>query len=412
MLTISHLNKVVLSAFLTLSCTQIIAANDDLLLVISSADPGSKVAQSFVVVETGKMIPEGIKNSAKQGLLNLQIPFIIKLKKTPAKHLKIQWKVSIPNQNNGSIKVLSKFTGKLIRQQKNHIWQSHMLDSNIHERHQLVFRPDKTMHQPSIYKKGRGRNNQRQKYGGGTRKINNEQFNPRLRYEISVILLNDNQLESSHQTVIEMDNKDLIRQEYINHYNIKRYGRGDNGNLPVPKRSEITELPERIKNLTGNPLTESKYGLLVNDGMQELAENIVAIYEEKKQYYRKKPMVDLNGKVLPIISSKLWLSGGWRNPERNEWYSNALNGMHQRGGAIDIIVQSPPGHPKTAMAYWILWQGLEQNKNRVNAFWQLETNGRPMRTDEFKNDIEPANGIPDAFDKADHLHANIKYKPK
>ena len=112
---------------------------------------------------------------------------------------------------------------------------------------------------------------------------------------------------------------------------------------------------------------------------------------------------------MPTPDSKLWLSGGWRNPERNEWYSNALNGIHQRGGAIDVIVTAPPGDINAAIAYWVLWDGLNKNRNTLKAFWQLETHGRPMRTDEFKNDIEPENGIPDAFDKADHLHANIKY---
>ena len=115
---------------------------------------------------------------------------------------------------------------------------------------------------------------------------------------------------------------------------------------------------------------------------------------------------------MTIPDSQLWISSGWRNPERNEWYSNAVNGIHQRGGAIDFIIYEPPGHINSAIAYWILWLGLENNKDKINAFYQLEVNGRPMRTDEFKDDIEPRNGIPDAFDKADHLHANIVYKPQ
>ena len=70
---------------------------------------------------------------------------------------------------------------------------------------------------------------------------------------------------------------------------------------------------------------------------------------------------------------------------------------------------APSNSRDSAIAYWVLWQALEVQKASINAYWQLETNGRPMTTQEFKQDIEPKNGIPDAFDKADHLHANIQY---
>ena len=52
---------------------------------------------------------------------------------------------------------------------------------------------------------------------------------------------------------------------------------------------------------------------------------------------------------------------------------------------------------------------MQEQKENINAYWQLETNGRPMTSQELQQDIEPKNGIPDAFDKADHLHANIHY---
>ncbi len=385
-------------------------ADDNGLKVISSANPQSRAVNSFIIVPQGKFIPSGIKNNAGNKILALQIPFIIELEKKPAASTSIQWSITIPNRLYGSINVLSKFPASFIKQKDKTIWRSEPLTNKVYERHKLVFRPKPATHRPRIYKKGRGPKNTRRKYGGGTQQVDDKPFNPNLKYKISATLTDNKNQQRTYTATIAMDKKDMIRQEYINHYDIKRYGRGGNGHLPVPLRSEITNIPKTNINLTGNPLTESKYKLLVNDGMLELANTITQLYEENKKRRKTKPLLDLNGKPLPSPSCKLWLSGGWRNPERNEWYSNAVNGMHQRGGAVDIIVTEAPGDIKAAIAYWVLWEALQNNKDKLNAFWQLETHGRPMRTDEFKNDIEPKNGIPDAFDKADHLHANIKYQ--
>lgn len=382
---------------------------ENILKVTSSADPQSNAAHSFIIVPANKLIPSGIKRDTQKNKLALQIPFIVALEKPVDKNKKLQWRINIPSRKFGKLQILSHFKGEYKKTAKGLIWQSLPLGNNVYERDKLVFRPRPPKHRPTIYKKGRGAENRRRKYGGGTRNIDDNPYNPKFRYEVSLNIIDDTNKKTTYHRLIEMDNKDMIRQEYINHYGIKRYGRGDNGKLPVPTRDEITQVPARIKDLTGNPLTESKYGLLINDGMSELARHIAAIYESSKKQHQKNPLKDKNGKPLPTPDSKLWLSGGWRNPERNEWYSNALNGIHQRGGAIDVIVTAPPGDINAAIAYWVLWDGLNKNRDTLKAFWQLETHGRPMRTDEFKNDIEPENGIPDAFDKADHLHANIKY---
>ncbi len=202
----------------------------------------------------------------------------------------------------------------------------------------------------------------------------------------------------------------MVRQEYINHYKINRYGRGGYGDLPVPLREELSSIPSMPANLLGIALSESRYGLMIDDGLTELAVSVAKVFESAKQKYKSEGLAfaDLNKNPLPVPKSELWLSGGWRNPERNEWYSNALNGIHQRGGAIDIVANEPHSDKRSAIVYWFLWKALQENP--LDAFWQLETRGRPMVTREFKEDIEPKNGIPDAFDKADHMHINIKYE--
>ena len=380
------------------------------LNIISSADIGSNQINSFIVVPSKLSIPQGIKQSSPQDILSLQAPFVIELKQPATEDEYVIWKILIAKKEYGTIDLLSSFNGNSKNAMLGFSWRSSELDSSVLDRNKLVFRPRPRNHRPQMYKKGKGPNGKRRKYGGGTQVIDDQLFNPRLSYHVFVDVLKTGQLQRRHQAVLQMDNIDMIRQEYINHYNLPRYGRGEDGNLPVPRRDEITQVPEKSPKLAGNPITESQYDLMINDGIYDLAIQVAEIYRQHKQYMKNTPLNDFNNKPLPVPDSQLWLSGGWRNPERNEWFSNATNGIHQRGGAIDIIINEAPNTRKSAIAYWVLWQGLEINKNKLDAFWQLETNGRPMRTKEFTEDMEPKNGLPDAFDKADHLHININYQ--
>ena len=386
------------------------AENHPSLKVITSADPDSNKNHSFVYVENGASIPQGIKKESIASELKLQIPFVIDLPVALKNGESITWQVKTISAYSGSIEVLSKYSVKKTKFKKGFRWQTKTMQSDIADRSRLVFRPKPVKHKPAIYKKGRGGNGKRRLYGGGTRKINDKFFNPRLSYQVVAAVKSADAVTKKYTAIIEMDNKDMVRQEYILHYGINRYGRGKYGNLPVPYRSEITRIPDMPSHLLGNALSESRYGLMIDDGLTELAVMIVNLYEQAKNEYKSssKQLRDLKGRILPVPKSELWLSGGWRNPERNEWFSNALNGIHQRGGAIDIVANEPHDDIRSAIVYWFLWKILSEQKTQ-EAFWQLETGGRPMITREFKEDIEPENGIPDAFDKADHIHINIKY---
>jgi len=394
-----------------LQSNSIVSANQiNELNVITSADPDSNKAHSFIYVKNGLSIPQGIKKSSASSFLHLQIPFVLDLPVDLKPDEKIQWTIKTKSDYVGSVNILSKFSFKNIKKTKGSIWFTDFINSSVSERERLVFRPKPAKHQAPIYKKGRSGNGKRRKYGGGTRRIDHKFFNPRLSYQVKAVVRGSDGKKQQYTAKIEMDNKDLVRQEYILHYGINRYGRGGYGNLPVPFREELTLIPDMPEHLLGKALSESRYGLMIDDGLTSLAFNVVALYEKSKKTYQKssRKFLDLKNKPLPIPKSELWLSGGWRNPERNEWYSNALNGIHQRGGAVDIVANEPHNDSRSAIVYWFLWTVLNE-QNKLSAFWQLETNGRPMTTREFKEDIEPANGIPDAFDKADHMHINIKY---
>jgi len=380
------------------------------LSVITSANPDSNAIQSFVIIKEGEFVKEGIKNGSRQQVISQQTPFVIEYTKDLKNELKVQWDIKLSNKKHGTINLLSKFKGKGRLLNSGYLWKSEMLDSSVKDRHRLVFRPKPFKHQPAIYKKGKGRHGKRARYGGGTRKIDDKKYNPKFTYDISLKIIRDNETIFTHHAHLEMDRKDMIRQEYINHYNRKRYAYGERGNIPVPKRSEITAIPKKPETLEGNPLTESRYQLIINDGMLELATKINSYYlKSVKRLKSEGGILDLNKKRQKVSATKLWLSSGWRNPERNEWYSNAVNGNHQRGGAVDIILKAPPNTIESSIGYWILWNSLAKNKKEINGYWQLERNGVPMTTKDYRQDIEPKNGIPDAFDKADHLHANVSY---
>lgn len=396
------------AAFFTQLSNAEILSND--LSVISSADPQSNAIQSFIIVPQNKFIQQGIKYQTKQQTISQQTPFVIEYNKKLNNTETLEWRVKVSNKQYGTINVLSNFSGNGKLLKSGFLWQSDYLDKSVTNRQRLVFRPKPFSHQPAIYKKGRGTAGKRRSYGGGTMHVNKERYNPKISYTINLNILKSGSIISSHKAILEMDKKDMIRQEYINHYDIRRYGKGDNGNIPIPTRQEISTIPIKPSELKGNPLTESKYELIVDDGMLDLAKKINSTYIAYRQKLQQsKAFYDLDSKKIFAPNSNLWISSGWRNPERNEWYSNAVNGIHQRGGAIDFIVMAPSKSRDSAIAYWVLWQALEAQKENINAYWQLESNGRPMTTKEFKQDIEPKNGIPDAFDRADHLHANIQY---
>lgn len=380
------------------------------LNVLTSADQESNANQSFIIIKKGIFLKEGIKNGTKQKTISQQIPFVIEYTKPLQKDINLQWKIKVTNIKHGTITLHSKFTGKGRLLNSGYKWESEILGSKVLDRQRLVFRPKPFKHQPGVYKKGRGTHGKRVKYGGGTRKINKKKYNPQYTYEITLKVYRDNKRIFTHKVDIKMDRKDMIRQEYINHYNRKRYNQGERGKIPIPMRSEISQIPPRPDKLEGNPLTESRYKLIINDGMLDLANKINKHYIRSVRNLRSKGgILDLNKKKRRVPNNKLWLSSGWRNPERNEWYSNAVNGNHQRGGAVDIIIKAPSNSLESSIGYWVLWNTLMENRKKIKGYWQLEKNGIPMKTREYWQDIEPKNGIPDAFDKADHLHANVSY---
>lgn len=380
------------------------------LKVTTSADEGSNRVASFIVIPNHRKILQGIKRNTSPTEIPQQIPFSVQLTDQLDKLDNVQWEVRIMDKAIGRIKVISSFKGAYVNITPGRLWRSEELDSSIKQRATFVFKPDIQPHQPPIYKKGRSSHDTRRKYGGGTTEYNDYIYNPRLGYTVTATILRSGKNTKTYSTTIQQDDVDLLRQEYINHYGRSRYGFGENGNIPVPKREELIETPEQQTILAGTTFSQSIYSVMVEDGVIQLAEKIAEAFDKKREQLKqqKDDFVDLHGDPLPITENKPWLSSGWRNPERNEWYSNAINGIHQRGAAIDLIPNEQPGTRQSAASYWLLWQTLNDKQFKLEGFWQLESLGRPMKAREYVQDIKPENGIPDAFDIADHLHIQLE----
>jgi len=382
------------------------------LKVTTSNDPESNRVRSFVYFYKNTEITQGIKLSTETSPLKHPIPFKFELTDPLDKTKFIQWQVRTRDKAYGRITLTSNFLGSFKNAKPGRIWLSKRLSAGIKDRHILQFHPKAQKHQPPLYKKGRGKNNVRRKYGGGTKDLNDYIYNPRIAYEVSVSLYENKKLIQTYTEKIQQDDKDLLRQEYINHYGRKRYGRGKEGIINVPTRQELTLVPDKIKSFDGGDITSSGYNVMVEDGMINLANQVAMAFEKTKQQINNKslPFKSLNNEDLPVSSQQLWFTSGWRNPERNEWYSNAINGIHQRGAAIDLIPNERPGSLKAAATYWLLWKALNNKEFQIPGYWQLESHGRPMKTAEYTKDISPKNGIPDAFDIADHLHIQLEEK--
>jgi len=385
-------------------------AAEEGLSVFTSENPESNVLRSFIVVPGKYEIPHGISKPAAQPVLKKQKPFRIEiLDKFDPTH-KVQWSITITKNSFGRIWVLSDYSGKKKVGEVSTNWTSFKLDHNFKDRHILIFQPRDQKHRSRIYKKGKPTTANGVSKGGGTESIDIEGRNPRLTYEIEGRIIDPGgRVVKRYNTQLQMDNKDLIRQEYINHYKIKRATVGDPGKLPVPTRDEIKLVPKKPEGYSGNTLTESEYDLIIEDGAIELSKLILDAYERMKKFHRQpgKELKDLNGNPLTIPDSRLWLSSSWRNPERNEWFSSALNGAHQLGAALDLMPNEIPRKKNAAIVYWLLWKSVESLPDQHRFFAQLEALTVPLRPASFKIDVEPKNGIPDAFDKADHLHINL-----
>ena len=223
-------------------------------VIFTSDNPESNAIRSFIVVPDRYEIPHGISKPAEQPMLKKQAPFRIEILDEVTSDQKIQWSITILKNSFGRIRVRSSYSGRKTVGETSTNWTSFKLDEPVKDRKILLFQPRQQKHLSKIYKKGKPVSSGGTSKGGGTKFIDIEGRNPRLTYDVEARILDaDDKIIKKYNTRLQMDNKDLIRQEYINHYKIPRSTAGEAGNLPVPGRDEIRFIPPRPEGYTGNP---------------------------------------------------------------------------------------------------------------------------------------------------------------
>jgi hypothetical protein len=269
----------------------------------------------------------------------------------------------------------------------------------------------------------------------GTRLVNVWQRNPRLEYKVS-ILINGEVVKSD---VVQMDDKDMIRQEFMDNL-IAAGSAASSVNVPVvsiPDRDELI-----LKNSLGSILpgfwSEAEYEYLRETHLELIANTVKAGVTAATS-----EVITLNN-ISIILSSGVELSdamiinSGWRNPERNERVGGVPTSNHMSGRAIDIGTIYNNGSFERAKFMWALWR-ISQNLPGQNAINELDfrymledadhsDNPNPWGTEKLaetgdttryltpevvpntdvRGSIPQANlpdGIPDYFNFASHLHS-------
>lgn len=293
--------------------TNTVLATAQGLSVFTSDDPESNAVQSFIVVPYRYEIPHGISKPGTPPGLTKQSPFRIELLAEVSREQKIQWSITIAKKSFGRIRIRSSYSGKTKFGEISTTWTSSKLDYPVKDRKVLLFQPRPQKHLPKFYETGKPLTSGATNTGGGTRFIDVEGRNPRLSYKVEARIFDANgKIIQQYNATLQMDDRDLIRQEYINHYKLPRSTEGDAGNLPVPRRDEISIIPDVPRGYAGNRLTESDYELMIENGVLGLSNLILDAYEDMKRSYRRpgNDFLDLYGNALEIPDSRLWLSSG------------------------------------------------------------------------------------------------------
>jgi len=220
----------------------------------------------------------------------------------------------------------------------------------------------------------------------------------------------------------------MIRQEYITHLSQVS---GITDIVRVPIRDELIESSSLQGVLTG-VWSDAPYQYLYERHMSLLAAFVRDSFNNQQARTYTAPS---GTETVPSGADQfnsLRLNSGWRNPERNEIVGGVSTSRHMVGRAMDIgaedVLGYEDGTTSRAKLMWTLWnaaEGLPASQDGLKFRWLLErgtlglvetgtttkTNvpDTPPLIDERGAGInDPADGIPDVFNDATHLHAETK----
>ncbi len=257
----------------------------------------------------------------------------------------------------------------------------------------------------------------------GTKKKDVWRRNPRVGYKISFYLNGQNKASTN----IQMDEVDLLRQEYVDLKTVAPDNKKTGFLLP-PDRDKISVLSEMPEGEWVD--SDYAYSYLLNDTMTTLFNEVSTSFAT----YRQTSYEGISRIVIQVIDGveteleepvtvtipddmELELSSSYRHPERNERVGGATRSAHMFGRAIDFkfspVIDSDENRKKRAKAYYGLWLNAVAGNSPTANMFQLEkgandeivrwTDGTITNTLDMEFD-ENEDGVPDSVEQANHFH--------
>jgi hypothetical protein len=293
------------------------------------------------------------------------------------------------------------------------VWQSQAVDANSSKF--FSFEPDMSdvPHLPETYVASPTCPDKQydENCVNGTNQTNVFQHNPHVKYKITA-LLNKGSESQPFEVKAEMDEKDILRQEYINHK------KSSGSSIGVPSRAELVTIPSPANQwveIEGKD-SDYPYKVVLNGGMVNIGTKVRSTYDAHKS---DKFTVSEGNTVTMPAGVQLVVSSGFRNPERQERVGSVINSDHMRGEAIDFKLTFSEDHDSDLdkeIAYYILWEiftkyPLPHNiahrfalEFGVNKHMRVYNNGTKTTGKYWVVGDKDTNGITDRYSDANHLH--------
>jgi len=304
----------------------------------------------------------------------------------------------------------------------------------------ISFDPDPPAHYPSAYRQSEpfprtdrngnpvldANGQQVIDYANGTRHKNVCRHNPQLGYKVTARLYRPLQFMpvTLPEAIIQMDEVDVLRQEYINHIQSAPEsavvgGRDVDRVVTVPARSALkalSDMPDGDWVDTGT--NGYQYSYLLSDGMEQMWTDFQTAWNATSKTIT---LLNSSSTTTMPTGDDIRVSSSYRNPERQEYYGNATKSLHMMGRALDIAATGVPSLGTSAnptpsfdrgVVFHIVTNAMENNSIAAPYWdmWQLEDidiatvkNGSGFIDDADGLD-NSGSGIADGYERTGHLH--------
>jgi len=392
--------------------------------VTSSSDPDSARVDSFVtaplagvVATDGKMLAEDAIVAKYLGALGPGEFIVWKVEAMPSTDSKAPLfsgygGIEVLTQANGGTGVTGAGSGSF-----GSPWKSD--PSNIVTT--VKFLPKPPQHLPASYTGGL-----QNASVAGTKGIDKYQRNPQLAYKISATILPTGR--EIVPMIVRMDEKDMIRQEYITHIvsapeSAIVGGRGVQRIVTVPTRNLLRARTNMPVGDWVDLADGYQYQYLIADGIEMMWTD----YQTAWNATGKKLTISVDPYTITMPADDgIRVSSAYRNPERQEFYGTATKSLHMMGRALDIAATGvlslgTSANPTPSFARGVVFN-IVSNAIETNTIakpywdlWQLEDidiavvrNRAGWANPDDALDIGPnrgsGNGIPDGYERTGHLH--------